>query len=336
MLEKESTQTNAANERWKNLGSEAFKSYDKSRKIFRDLNALIVQDTFGAYASPKDERIFEIGAGDGELARLVSPDIKRRLISSDLNPKFAKMIQGKNRDLSVLSADAEKLPLRDGEIDIVSGYSTFDILPNMEIAAREIGRVLKENGKFIHFMDLQHTEYFVNDILGSDKRVFPNLSRFESQNEGGPQYHLFHSYAKVEDIRSVLEKIKGNYELYDLVNYYLEEPAAAYREMNTSGLEIMARALKKRGVNFTPLDYPMLFQERVGEIFSGIGFEILKNEMELREKTLNSDQILPPDMKGFNCVRRRAGMNIFINGPDIEPGKLKLISELHVFVAEKK
>jgi ubiquinone/menaquinone biosynthesis C-methylase UbiE len=104
----------------------------------------------------RDKTVVEVGCGMGEglsfLSRLVPA---RQLIGVDLS---ATAIERANARLSregviYLHGDAERLPFRDGEVDVLLNVESSHTYPNLALFFREVVRVLKPGGYFSH-MDL--------------------------------------------------------------------------------------------------------------------------------------------------------------------------------------
>lgn len=146
-------------EKWNRLYSEQ----NKVRKIFKEPYAYAVAPFMAGvidyYNRPL--RILVIGGGDGHFTRDLLPEIRNFLrikkvsarievVESDLTEMVSKSPGVKVR------ADAHALPFTDSSFDLVIGESMIH-QPNgregMGQRIKEIHRVLKEDGSFIHVQD---------------------------------------------------------------------------------------------------------------------------------------------------------------------------------------
>lgn len=108
-------------------------------------------------------RVLEIGFGKGESLPYYSPDCEVFALE-----KSAKKIQaqkdkfGKYKKIKFFQGDAENLPFEDNFFDSVTESFVLCSVNSLDIAMREIKRVLKVGGKFIL---LEHTRSD-NKIIG--------------------------------------------------------------------------------------------------------------------------------------------------------------------------
>jgi ubiquinone/menaquinone biosynthesis C-methylase UbiE len=91
-----------------------------------------------------------LGAGSGYLKELMPTTHKDDLISSDYNPRNLQAGM-ERRTLTAIGASAYELPIRDASVEAVVDLDAFDTLPNFDKAFKEVERVLKPGGKFVHF-----------------------------------------------------------------------------------------------------------------------------------------------------------------------------------------
>ena len=96
----------------------------------------------------------EIGAGTGFFTlNLKLAGVIGEAHVTDLSPG---MVEAAKRNADTLGfaiegkvADAEKLPYPDGEFDLVVGHAVIHHIPDVELAFREMLRVLKPGGRFV-------------------------------------------------------------------------------------------------------------------------------------------------------------------------------------------
>jgi len=110
----------------------------------------------------REIKVLEIGCGNGEFSkRFVG--IKAKMTCVDISPEFIALLKknyhGTNIDF--VCADVEKLPFSDNYFDAVIGNGVLHHL-NIDIAVKEIHRVLKNDGKiFFSEPNLLNPEVFL-------------------------------------------------------------------------------------------------------------------------------------------------------------------------------
>ncbi|MBP9738184.1 methyltransferase domain-containing protein [Candidatus Saccharibacteria bacterium] len=122
---------------------------ESPRVPFTEPIARIVGAAVEAHLNPGGT-ILEIGAGSGFLKEVLPVIHRMNLISSDYNPRNLKAGL-ERRSLTPLVASAYELPIKDAAVDCVIDLDAVDTLPNFDDAFKEIERVLKPGGKYIHF-----------------------------------------------------------------------------------------------------------------------------------------------------------------------------------------
>ncbi|MFW9995245.1 MAG: methyltransferase domain-containing protein [Candidatus Odinarchaeota archaeon] len=100
------------------------------------------------------DTILDLGSGLGSTALFLAKEFGSNVIGLDLSIKNTKIANdnASNQDLAHLCqfkvGDAEKLPFQDKSFDAVISECSFCIFPEKNVAAAEIFRVLKKNGRF--------------------------------------------------------------------------------------------------------------------------------------------------------------------------------------------
>lgn len=98
---------------------------------------------------PEDgfERCLELGAGDGfqslQLKRYTS-----ELISTDINRK--RLVTNYSGKIRYTVCDAENIPFKDGEFDLIYSSNLLEHLPHMVQGLSEMTRVMKDGGVMVH------------------------------------------------------------------------------------------------------------------------------------------------------------------------------------------
>lgn len=100
------------------------------------------------------ERALEIGAGTGFFVlNLMQAGLVTSADVTDISPGMVEVAvrNGEALGLDVCGrvADAETLPFDDGSFDLVLGHAVLHHIPDVELALREVLRVLRPGGRFV-------------------------------------------------------------------------------------------------------------------------------------------------------------------------------------------
>lgn len=133
-------------------------TYDEKWSISYDERCVeYARDRFVAVAGSSGwpyAKSLEIGAGTGFFTlNLKLAGVLDEAHVTDLSPGMVEAAQRNAENLGFTVhgrvADAEKLPYEDGEFDLVVGHAVIHHIPDVELAFREILRVLKPGGRFV-------------------------------------------------------------------------------------------------------------------------------------------------------------------------------------------
>ncbi len=97
---------------------------------------------------PETGRTVDIGCGSGEFLRIVRrwrPNLG--VIGCDLAPEFLGRARRRHPGARLVCADAERLPLRDGEADAAVSFGVLGHLLSIEPAIGEIARIVRSGGR---------------------------------------------------------------------------------------------------------------------------------------------------------------------------------------------
>jgi ubiquinone/menaquinone biosynthesis C-methylase UbiE len=100
------------------------------------------------------DRVLEIGAGTGFFTlNLMQAGLARSAVVTDISQGMVDVAVRNGRalglDVTGQAADAEALPFADGEFDLVIGHAVLHHIPDLDLAFREIMRVLRPGGRFV-------------------------------------------------------------------------------------------------------------------------------------------------------------------------------------------
>jgi ubiquinone/menaquinone biosynthesis C-methylase UbiE len=100
------------------------------------------------------QRMLEIGAGTGFFTlNLMQAGLAHSAVVTDISQGMVDVAVRNGRalglDVTGQAADAEALPFADGEFDLVIGHAVLHHIPDLDLAFREILRVLRPGGRFV-------------------------------------------------------------------------------------------------------------------------------------------------------------------------------------------
>ncbi len=136
-----------------------------------------------------DETILDIASGTGEPAlTLAKMAIDGKVIMTDLSEGMLevareKAAQQNSSNVETMVCDVSELPFEDNYFDIVSCRLGFMFFPDMDMAAKEIYRVLKPGGKFsTSVWDVPEKNFWVGVMMGT---IHENMD-LENPEPGAP------------------------------------------------------------------------------------------------------------------------------------------------------
>jgi SAM-dependent methyltransferase len=135
-------------------------------------------------------RVLELGCGLGTFAERLNRDLEVEVTAVDLSPRMVEL--ARERGVNAIVADAQDLPFEDGVFDCVVANWVIHHFPDTEAGVREIGRVLRPEGRLVaatfsteHMRDLY-------DWLGAS-----DIGELEFSSENGAEL-LGQHFASVE------------------------------------------------------------------------------------------------------------------------------------------
>lgn len=106
----------------------------------------LARDLFGGFAGCG--RLLDLGCGNGAQTLYFAPEV-RRLLGCDITPLQKTEGAAPVGSFDFLLADAGKLPIASGSIDLAVSFEVLEHLPDDLAAAKEVARILKPGGRFL-------------------------------------------------------------------------------------------------------------------------------------------------------------------------------------------
>jgi ubiquinone/menaquinone biosynthesis C-methylase UbiE len=104
--------------------------------------------TFKILGNVKGKKILDLGCGPGLYAKKLS-NMGAKVKGIDISKDIVRIAKEENPSLDLIVGDAEKLPYKNSEFDIVLATLVLGHIPQWDKVLNEINRVLKNKGIFI-------------------------------------------------------------------------------------------------------------------------------------------------------------------------------------------
>jgi ubiquinone/menaquinone biosynthesis C-methylase UbiE len=156
----------------------------------------------------KEEKILEIGFGTAINLKFY-PDNVKHIIGIDANEGMLKQAEKKIADtnikVEIIHQSSESLPFDDNSIDAVVSTYTLCSIKNVDLALKEIYRVLKPNGRY----------YFLEHGL-ADKPITQKL-----QHLLNPIQNIWADGCNLNrDMKRIIET--AGFKIVEMKNYYMK------------------------------------------------------------------------------------------------------------------
>jgi ubiquinone/menaquinone biosynthesis C-methylase UbiE len=183
---------------------EPFEKYEEQFEDWYERNKLTYESELKAIKEqlPKSNNGIEIGVGTGRFAAPLG-------IKVGVEPSSKMRAIAQQRGIKVVGGVAEALPFDDSQFDFALMVTTICFLDDIEIAFKEVYRVLKPNGCLvIGFIDKDSP---IGKLYNQHKEdnVFYKIATFYSIKEviSCLKQTIFHEIAEIKDV----EPIKDGY-----------------------------------------------------------------------------------------------------------------------------
>ncbi len=312
--------------------------FEYVRQVFRPANEKIVKEILDTYV-PTEKPIVEVGAGTGELLKVV-PEYAKRVVATEQSER--SLIQ--NPTAKKVRADAYDLPFSNNSTSAVVGYASYDTFLDLPLAMEEAERVLQNGGVFIHFLDIDacaSTVFFNEQRRGMV--ILPSRIKKENGFPVVKVIRLEDILSKYKDIPSHLQKFIGNY-IGNQEEQYRELMSSP--EYNQVKEELATFADTLTGEEITFKSYFKQKLEEATRDFAGLNIEI----SEYRSATaIVSKEDITADMpnkfdggpkNAFNVNKGNEAFNYtgqlkIQSNEQVKSGEILAHSTMYVFVARK-
>jgi SAM-dependent methyltransferase len=151
----------------------------------------------------------DIGAGRGEdlspeRGSSLSPSSPAYRLAIDID--LPALRQNRSSDASIVADASSALPLRDGQVDLVTSRTVIEHLADTEAFVKEVARVLKSGGRTIHFLPSRYAPFaLINRALPTSlaRSILYGLYP-DSQEVAG--YKAFYDKCSPSDMQLLLER----------------------------------------------------------------------------------------------------------------------------------
>lgn len=159
-------------------------------RVFNRENKPMEQYGLSLMEPRKEDRILEIGFGNGRLISEIMPRIPQgKVCGIDISDEMISLASQRNRrwiengQLEIKKASIASIPYPDKHFDYVFTANTIYFWPNPERDIREVKRVLKTGGQFICAMRLQDRMESMSSVVRDNSDIFRNLYREEETKQ---------------------------------------------------------------------------------------------------------------------------------------------------------
>ena len=148
----------------------------RHRQPYAKLGRRLLADVLTRFLPEGDEPIVEIGAGDGQFRDWLPERVLSRVTHTEPLAVAAREARKRHPVARIVRAPAERLPFGNGEVACVIASCVLDVVDDGHVIAREVARVLRKGGTFIHFLDMSTRLDDAFEILNqADLVPLPNV-----------------------------------------------------------------------------------------------------------------------------------------------------------------
>jgi SAM-dependent methyltransferase len=116
--------------------------------------ARVVRAAAARFVPTRPGTVIELGAGGGQLLEWLPPALAAEMVLTEPSEPFVRALRARHPNARVLQANADALPVRDGELRAAVALCVFDTLRNLAAVRDELHRALRPGGAVLHVLDL--------------------------------------------------------------------------------------------------------------------------------------------------------------------------------------
>ncbi len=331
----------------------------RHRQPYTKLGRRILADVLARFVPDGNEPIVEIGAGDGQFRDWLPERVLSRITHTEPLAIAAREARKRHPTARIVRAPAEHLPFGNGELTCVIGSCVLDVVDDGIVTAKELARVLRPGGVFIHWLDMSTRLNDAFEILNrADLVPLPNVFGDPSASRWPEDMFL----ATRGDLTLVLEILDRHHHpfakplrqylaVFTHLPHTLRPALAEYTQLSESAslrsaLQGMFRAaaelaeprLKDRLAHLQgrPVASSRFFESRLNGYFAPAqGFEPVFSEIVAQAELVPAISE-PPTVYLSSCVGEQRQLPAL---PDVRlvpdaplPGPGQMLRELGVFV----
>jgi SAM-dependent methyltransferase len=303
---------------------------DPYRELFREASSDLVRRVFSSHL-PQNGRILEIGSGLGELVSLV-PEYKGQMQQTDQGRAIIARHRELHSDSNIMQADVYDLHFPEKTFDAVVGYAAFDVLLDIKKALREVKKILRPDGRFIHFIDVESSANPVFYLCSQSGCVpFP---LFDAQRRGG----LY--FVNSQDVPRIRSSIDDPHWL-DFFDLYLSDPEGVFMECegNSNGVRLMMALSKivEKSSRGRPVKFNEYSKGRLERGLAEEGYVLINSRNMAGMAVLDRDERFEPGRPynifyNFTGIQRERFDHVFEE--EHQGQKVKVYSVHYVVIAK--
>jgi ubiquinone/menaquinone biosynthesis C-methylase UbiE len=205
-------------------------AYDPENLEFKKITSLI--------NFRKEERVLEIGIGNGRVAFKIAPYVKE-VYGIDVDEKILKVARRRLkktglRNVIIVRGDIQCCPFKNDFFDAVLSPWVLHHVDNRKAALLEVNRMLKNGGTFLS-IDVAHD----NDYINLKGKANPKANEFVAKRTEKvlnaikesldviftQRFHSYYLLPTIKEVRMFFEEFDIPYEKLDesLINRFLED-----------------------------------------------------------------------------------------------------------------
>lgn len=126
---------------------------------------------FTAVAEVAPETVLEVGCGEGELSERMQGELGAEVVAVDQSERMVELTRARGVDARV--GDVQQLSFPDASFDVVVAAWMLYHVPSLDLALRELARVLKVGGRIVAATNAADHLVEMMELAGIERLVLP-------------------------------------------------------------------------------------------------------------------------------------------------------------------